>query len=127
MFDCSSTCGHRDIHVLAHSFPARRSSDLPCPVGRLRWSPRWNSPPRQRPPPSFRAARRRMSDLPIVGFDSASAFLRAMANYLRGKDFPAQIGREHVCTPVINANLICRLLLETTQTQTHSTFSHLNT
>src|SRR3546814_15139684 len=89
MFDCSSTCGHRDIHVLAHSFPARRSSDLPCPVGLLRWSPRWNSPPRQRPPPSFRAARRRMSDLPIAGFDSASAFLRATANYVRGKDFPA--------------------------------------
>src|SRR3546814_6114192 len=27
---------------------------------------------------------------------------------------PGQIGREHVCTPVTNANLVCRLLLEKT-------------
>src|SRR3546814_8024113 len=30
-----------------------------------------------------------MSDLPIAGFDSASAFLRATAKYLHGEDFPA--------------------------------------
>src|SRR3546814_4278086 len=30
-----------------------------------------------------------------------------------------EIGRAHVCTPVPNANIVCRLLLETKKTTTH--------
>src|SRR3546814_6675088 len=30
MFFCEGACDHRDLHVLTHSFPTLRSSDLPC-------------------------------------------------------------------------------------------------
>src|SRR3546814_5151669 len=33
------------------------------------------------------------------------------------EDTGIEIGRAHVCTPVTNAHLVCRLLLETTNTQ----------
>src|SRR3546814_1449559 len=39
-----------------------------------------------------------------------------------------QIGRAHVCTPVTNAHIVCRLLLEKkipAQTHTHNTTRHL--
>src|SRR3546814_5107307 len=32
---------------------------------------------------------------------------------LRGGEDRAEIGRAHVCTPVTNAHVVCRLLLET--------------
>src|SRR3546814_9224046 len=39
-----------------------------------------------------------------------------------------QIGRAHVCTPVTNAQLVCRLLLENKkQIQYYSTLAHNNT
>src|SRR3546814_9950732 len=37
----------------------------------------------------------------------------------RGRQ-PAQIGRAHVCTPVTNAHLVCRLLLEKKKKHTNS-------
>src|SRR3546814_1319927 len=37
----------------------------------------------------------------------------------------AEIGRAHVCTPVTNAHLVCRLLLETKISSTH--FQHTST
>src|SRR3546814_2574531 len=38
---------------------------------------------------------------------------------------PNQIGRAHVCTPVNNALLVCRLLLEKTKNKTCSTIIKL--
>src|SRR3546814_4639734 len=38
-----------------------------------------------------------------------------------------EIGRAHVCTPVTNAHLVCRLLLETKQTTTYQTRKSTNT
>src|SRR3546814_7237327 len=36
----------------------------------------------------------------------------------------AQIGRAHVCTPVTNAHLVCRLLLEKNHKTTETLFTH---
>src|SRR3546814_9979204 len=36
-------------------------------------------------------------------------------------NFNAEIGRAHVCTPVTNAHLVCRLLLEKTNKSSHTT------
>src|SRR3546814_6693224 len=38
----------------------------------------------------------------------------------RNSAIVAQIGRAHVCTPVTNAHLVCRLLLEKTKTHTNT-------
>src|SRR3546814_9512902 len=38
----------------------------------------------------------------------------------KGRPFPvAEIGRAHVCTPVTNAHLVCRLMLEKNKTIIH--------
>src|SRR3546814_10675696 len=37
---------------------------------------------------------------------------RASGLTLLGRSFLIEIGRAHVCTPVTNAHLVCRLLLE---------------
>src|SRR3546814_1262321 len=42
----------------------------------------------------------------LRGLDAYSGYCMAAASFL------AQIGRAHVCTPVTNAHLVCRLLLE---------------
>src|SRR3546814_3968548 len=39
--------------------------------------------------------------------------------------FSAQIGRAHVCTPVTNAHLVCRLLLEKKNTNTNIVHSFI--
>src|SRR3546814_7567312 len=39
----------------------------------------------------------------------------------------AKIGRAHVCTPVTNAHLVCRLLLEKTNHQPHTTILYYRT
>src|SRR3546814_6752247 len=41
------------------------------------------------------------------------------------KDVRGQIGRAHVCSPVTNAHLVCRLLLE--KTKTTLKYLHLDT
>src|SRR3546814_1519398 len=38
----------------------------------------------------------------------------------------AEIGRAHVCTPVTNAHLVCRLLLEKKKTSLLSTLLHIS-
>src|SRR3546814_7305917 len=38
--------------------------------------------------------------------------------------FPAKIGRAHVCTPVTNAHLVCRLLLEKKKTDNMQQDTH---
>src|SRR3546814_6981501 len=40
----------------------------------------------------------------------------AAAYWRQGLAYRAEIGRAHVCTPVTNAHLVCRLLLEKTKT-----------
>src|SRR3546814_6720409 len=45
---------------------------------------------------------------------SASASVAPLVNTSRAPDH-AQIGRAHVCTPVTNAHLVCRLLLDKQQ------------
>src|SRR3546814_2165863 len=59
----------------------------------------------------------RLSDHPL-----AEAIARDGVRFLNGRPVPAaadlasltgrEIGRAHVCTPVTNAHLVCRLLLE---------------
>src|SRR3546814_9147431 len=90
----------RDRHVLTHSFPTRRSSDLDYVAG-------------------IRA------DLAWLGLDidgevrQSERFALYEAGFERLKTREEldirrkiQIGRAHVCTPVTNAHLVCRLLLE---------------
>src|SRR3546814_1223252 len=43
-----------------------------------------------------------------------------------GRFPPRQIGRAHVCTPVTNAHLVCRLLLEQKQKQKTKTIHMLH-
>src|SRR3546814_10621069 len=64
------------------------------------------------------------SDDPIVAWEVAAAFDRAiggeahLVSQLRD-DIVDEIGRAHVCTPIPNAHLVCRLMLDTT-TITHN-------
>src|SRR3546814_1265768 len=37
-------------------------------------------------------------------------------------DWPSEIGRAHVCTPVTNAQLVCRLLLEKKNSYTNTQY-----
>src|SRR3546814_10273058 len=76
---------HRDLLVLTHAFPTRLSSDLDAPSGIAA------------PAPGTRLKARRT----------------AIASHSRSsiRHRPA-IGRAHVCTPVTNSHLVCRLLLE---------------
>src|SRR3546814_3147635 len=44
----------------------------------------------------------------------------------RARALLAQIGRAHVWTPVTNAHLVCRLLLEKKKNKTKKRYHHLN-
>src|SRR3546814_2661443 len=82
-FNCSGD--HRDLHVLTHSFPTRRSSDLF---------------------PTYRKVR-----------EAGPVFIDPVTGWYFVTDYElvrklTEIGRAHVCTPVTNANLVCRLLPE---------------
>src|SRR3546814_8895002 len=76
---------HRDIHVLTHSCPTRRSSDQ-CPAAWMRTS------------------------MPILKYTCARPV--SWQTGRRACAASLQIGRAHVCTPVTNAPHVCRLLLE---------------
>src|SRR3546814_9717004 len=104
--------GHRDLHVRTPSCPTRRSSyllgvytsGLP---GRVAVS----------------SARRRLlraGSTRRIGRLGAPLTLRNPAKLNSISTGAYKIGREHVCTPVTNAHIVCRLLLE--KTNTHSTF-----
>src|SRR3546814_4962214 len=89
-FSCDGD--HRDLHVLTHSFQTRRSAEL-LPVG------------------AVAAA--------AVGAVLEPTLLRPF--YKRPEEYQLlvtfgllKIGRAHVCTPVTNAPLVCRLLLDHT-------------
>src|SRR3546814_3940483 len=66
-----------------------------------------------RPPP--REARR---DRPVDGTGAGDRLSRRSARRALPSAVPRQIGRAHVCTPVTNAHLVCRLLLEKKTTTT---------
>src|SRR3546814_7901354 len=61
--------------------------------------------------------------LPFFGkplYDDSDAYRRVSAvNYVKN----AKIGRAHVCTPVTNAHLVCRLLLEKKKNNEHTTLT----
>src|SRR3546814_7270465 len=99
---------HRHLHVLTHSFPTRRASDLQDPpVG-----PR-PDPLTAAPKPDLLEER----DLLVVarcGFVPDAPLLRCrrLARLGSCSTHCLEIGRAHVCTPVTNAHHVCRLLLE---------------
>src|SRR3546814_1170007 len=115
---------HRYLHVLTHSFPTRRSSDLGLPYAfASHFAPgaldeavaiyrRDFQPSAQLAHPYVMAGRR--ADLVVLSGDDRR-FLEAQ-----------EIGRAHVCTPVTNAHLVCRLLLEKKNNQ-HEKSQILNT
>src|SRR3546814_3218356 len=90
-----SWCGyHLDLHVLTHSVPTRR----------LFRSYRIRD--------ELNVERAAQGKPPI-----AANQRRTAAGKRAAKAAEWQIGRAHVCTPVTNAHLVCRLLLEKTNSQ----------
>src|SRR3546814_6098566 len=55
--------------------------------------------------------------------DSYAAFVAEAAQRFGIPEAWIQIGRAHVCTPVTNAHLVCRLLLETKKYHTQTLLS----
>src|SRR3546814_7160420 len=95
----------RVLHVLTHSFPTRRASDLRDVIAA--------------------ALRARVPGMPVISdederrayeSDGLTAYRQPpLAVVLPGSTeevSTVQIGRAHVRTPVTNAHLVCRLLLE---------------
>src|SRR3546814_9074087 len=104
-------CGTTGLATPRRSFPA-------CPDTRKRRSPARADAPATRPvrhPPPFR----RFPDRPALPRTTGR-----QDHPMRQRD----AGRAHVCTPVTNAHLVCRLLLENKKTNTinHHTTEHLN-
>src|SRR3546814_7696882 len=103
------------------------SSDLPrsarAPAGNPRHRHRKGQPPRLpqgqrrlRSRDSLPAGRRQgLRDLPA----------RRPGHAERRGEQSAEIGRAHVCTPVTNAHLVCRPLLEKKNKTTH-TYTHIS-
>src|SRR3546814_12968300 len=98
---------HLDLHVRSHPFPTRRTSDLSGANGAVLGQ---------------RAADR--SDAcggagHAGGLAAPSLLSRHDPIFLDDRDAhratrsAGEIGRAHVCTPVTNAHLVCRLLRET--------------
>src|SRR3546814_3275767 len=96
---------------MTHPVPTRRSSDLICNGDRYVREGKWL----QQRMPLTRAIRgRRLGILGLgrIGREiarKAAVFDMEIAYHGRSKQ---EIGRAHVCTPVTNAHLVCRLLLE---------------
>src|SRR3546814_3574226 len=120
---------HRDLHGLTHSFPTRRSSDLGWPTRALWCRPRHRPRSRSAVSCCARSSRGGPTSTPCSAttmmspsalFSSAnglvspcqSAWVSPASTTSRCRPPPSQIGRAHVCTPVTNAHLVCRLLLE---------------
>src|SRR3546814_3809066 len=64
--------------------------------------------------------------LPLVQSE-APARLPPAGSAVRGLPMRPEIGRAHVCTPVTNAHLVCRLLLVKNKTQTEHTYNNTTT
>src|SRR3546814_10206285 len=110
------------------SFPTRRSSDLQIMSRSPRYAVDPAGEPRNLLTPRHLTKQefgRRLYQLMLAkNWSQADLARRAelgrdsISTYINGKTFPdPQIGRAHVCTPVTNAHLVCRLLLETQQTK----------
>src|SRR3546814_12350403 len=100
-FECYGD--HRDRHVLTHSFPTRRSSDR---YDKQRDWLRDND-----------RLRRDILDLlessgPVSSRDIPDTCVVPWASTGWSNNRNVKIGRAHVWTPVTNAHLVCRLLLE---------------
>src|SRR3546814_9498929 len=54
---------------------------------------------------------RRVGDWLAANAPGGTAHIRAYSDHVSDAPTFAQIGRAHVCTPVTNAHLVCRLLL----------------
>src|SRR5690606_40213396 len=95
---------HRDLH----SFPTRRSSDLPRRKGRL------DHPilPRPRPPDERKKARR--GSLPLRALLSAGVITPCSPHpvYTTAGDLRQDRSEEHTSELQSRENLVCRLLLE---------------
>src|SRR3546814_6046498 len=57
--------------------------------------------------------------IPPVREDQRRLQVRHLRPRRERREHELQIGRAHVCTPVTNAHLVCRLLLEKKKTCTH--------
>src|SRR3546814_8147701 len=65
---------------------------------------RWQSAPSDAPPVALRKIESRTA-LACIGIGASTGGIHALGQLLD------EIGRAHVCTPVTNAHLVCRLLL----------------
>src|SRR3546814_3519072 len=105
---CALYGDQRDRHLHTPAFPQRRSCGLglferaSCPCEKASTSL------------SMPAARPVVPDSPPH---------RGPGRAARHPGAHSEIGRAHVCTPVTNAHLVCRLLLE----KTKQTITHTNT
>src|SRR3546814_5750521 len=71
-------------------------------------------------PSSDRSGRETSSVSPSIALTTTvSPGVRGSALRARQRSPRAEIGRAHVCTPVTNAHLVCRLLTEHTKTPAH--------
>src|SRR3546814_3162804 len=71
-----------------------------------------------------REARPQMTTLPCASFEDTFAAVRdERARYamipIENSSAGREVGRAHVCTPVTNAQLVCRILLEKKNAYTH--------
>src|SRR3546814_4638102 len=70
--------------------------------------------------------RARDEELRLYGFNAVQAVFARRPQAIRKRDLAGAripqlqpLGRAHVCTPAINAHLVCRLLLEHKKSTTH--------
>src|SRR3546814_20340417 len=104
---CDKCSGdHPELHYLTHSVPALLSA---VHAAGLDTSSRdflraFHLAIDQQRPALYRASDKEMSEAEAAAYEAGGFDLTP-----RERD---EIGRAHVCTPVTNAHLVCRLLLE---------------
>src|SRR3546814_8430332 len=111
---------------MTHSFPTRRSSDLGRNPARAVRPDRGRERARRRLPDRIfldglcrLLARRICQRAADVRIERGAVLGRLPAAAQPAVPLHREIGRAHVCTPVTNAHLVCRLLLENKKTTTY--------
>src|SRR3546814_2971636 len=102
---------HRDLHVLTHSFPTRRSSELEAlldrSIGQVVSAANAGALDQRIDTAALDGVAAKIGQQINTLLDTMGEAINSIQTTVAG-----QIGRAHVCTPVTNAHLVCRLLLE---------------